>query len=125
MTVKMRIGVDDDHVTFLEAGRIAEDEGVAAVTLHARTAEQLYSGTADWGAIAELKARGHLHPRAGQRRPVGGVRRPGHGGGHRVRRRGGRAGLPRPALAVPRPGRRLRRPARCTAPPDLGEIVAR
>ena len=56
VTVKMRIGVDDDHVTYLEAGRIAEDEGVAAVTLHARTAEQLYSGTADWAAIAELKA---------------------------------------------------------------------
>jgi nifR3 family TIM-barrel protein len=56
VTVKLRIGVDDDHVTFTEAGRIAEDEGVAAVTLHARTAEQLYSGTADWGAIAELKA---------------------------------------------------------------------
>jgi nifR3 family TIM-barrel protein len=56
VTVKMRIGVDDDHVTFLESGRIAEGEGVAAVTLHARTAEQLYSGTADWTAIAELKA---------------------------------------------------------------------
>ena len=56
VTVKLRIGVDDDHITFLEAGRIAEGEGVAAVTLHARTAEQLYSGTADWRAIAELKA---------------------------------------------------------------------
>ena len=55
VTVKLRIGVDSDHVTFTEAGRIAEDEGVAAVTLHARTAEQLYSGSADWGAIAELK----------------------------------------------------------------------
>jgi nifR3 family TIM-barrel protein len=56
VTVKMRIGVDDDHITFTESGRIAEGEGVAAVTLHARTAEQLYSGTADWRAIAELKA---------------------------------------------------------------------
>ncbi|MGD0312174.1 MAG: tRNA dihydrouridine synthase DusB [Acidimicrobiales bacterium] len=56
VTVKLRTGVDDGHQTFLEAGRIAEDEGVAAVTLHARTAEQLYSGSADWGAIAELKA---------------------------------------------------------------------
>jgi nifR3 family TIM-barrel protein len=55
VTVKMRIGVDGDHVTYLEAGRIAEDEGVAAVALHARTAEQLYSGTADWTAIAALK----------------------------------------------------------------------
>ena len=56
VTIKMRKGVDDDHLTFLRAGRIAEDEGVAAITLHARTAEQLYSGTADWPAIAELKA---------------------------------------------------------------------
>ncbi len=55
VTVKMRIGVDPAHVTFLEAGRIAEDEGVAAVALHARTAEQLYSGSADWAAIAALK----------------------------------------------------------------------
>ena len=55
VTVKLRIGVDADHVTYLESGRIAEDEGVAAVTLHARTAEQLYSGTADWDAIARLK----------------------------------------------------------------------
>ncbi len=56
VTIKMRIGVDSAHVTFLEAGRIGEDEGVAAVTLHARTAEQLYSGHADWGAIAQLKS---------------------------------------------------------------------
>ena len=55
VTVKMRIGVDDAHTTFIESGRIAEGEGVAAVTLHARTAEQLYSGNADWRAIARLK----------------------------------------------------------------------
>jgi nifR3 family TIM-barrel protein len=56
VTVKMRIGVDSDHVTYLEAGRIAEDEGVAWVALHARTAAQHYSGQADWAAIAQLKA---------------------------------------------------------------------
>jgi nifR3 family TIM-barrel protein len=56
VTVKMRIGVDDAHVTFIEAGRIAEDVGVSAITLHARTAEQLYSGSADWQAITELKS---------------------------------------------------------------------
>jgi nifR3 family TIM-barrel protein len=56
VTVKMRIGVDDEHVTYLDSARIAEDEGVAAITLHGRTAEQLYSGSADWRAIAELKA---------------------------------------------------------------------
>ena len=56
VTMKFRMGVDDDVLTYLEAGRIAEDEGVAAVALHARTAEQLYSGSADWAAIGELKA---------------------------------------------------------------------
>ena len=55
VTVKLRMGVDADHLTYLESGPIAESEGVAAVTLHARTAEQLYSGTADWGAIGKLK----------------------------------------------------------------------
>ncbi|TQJ32086.1 tRNA dihydrouridine synthase DusB [Microbacterium sp. SLBN-146] len=56
LTVKMRKGIDPDHLTFLDAGRIAEDAGVAAVALHARTASEFYSGTADWSAIAALKA---------------------------------------------------------------------
>ncbi|MCF7551558.1 MULTISPECIES: tRNA dihydrouridine synthase DusB [Pseudonocardia] len=55
VTVKMRIGIDDEHETFLEAGRIAVDSGVAAVALHARTAAQRYSGQADWTAIARLR----------------------------------------------------------------------
>jgi nifR3 family TIM-barrel protein len=55
VTVKMRVGIDADHVTYLDAGRIAEAEGVAAVALHARTAAQAYSGQADWSAIARLK----------------------------------------------------------------------
>jgi nifR3 family TIM-barrel protein len=53
-TVKMRKGVDDAHLTYLDTARIAENEGVAAVALHARTAEQLYSGAADWRAINRL-----------------------------------------------------------------------
>lgn len=56
VTIKMRIGIDAEHPTFLEAGRIAEDAGIAAVGLHARTAQQHYSGRADWSAIGELKA---------------------------------------------------------------------
>jgi nifR3 family TIM-barrel protein len=56
VTVKLRLGVDSTHLTFLESGRLAEAEGAAAVALHARTAEQLYSGSADWAAIGELKA---------------------------------------------------------------------
>jgi nifR3 family TIM-barrel protein len=55
VTVKMRVGIDDDHLTFLDAGRIAEDLGVAAVALHGRTVSQLYSGAADWSTIARLK----------------------------------------------------------------------
>ncbi len=54
-TVKMRLGVDAEHLTYREAARIAADAGAAAVALHARTAEQLYSGAADWSAIARLK----------------------------------------------------------------------
>jgi nifR3 family TIM-barrel protein len=55
VTMKMRMGIDDDHQTYLDAGRIAEDSGIAAVALHARTAAQAYSGQADWSAVARLK----------------------------------------------------------------------
>ncbi|WP_211160440.1 MULTISPECIES: tRNA dihydrouridine synthase DusB [Microbacterium] len=55
LTVKMRKGIDSDHLTYLDAGRIAQDAGVAAVALHARTAAEFYSGEADWTAIAQLK----------------------------------------------------------------------
>lgn len=55
VTVKFRKGIDDDHLTFLDTGRIAQEAGCAAVALHARTASQRYSGQADWAAIAELK----------------------------------------------------------------------
>lgn len=55
VTVKFRMGLDDDHLTFLDAGLVAEEAGVAAVALHARTAEQRYSGRARWEAIGVLK----------------------------------------------------------------------
>jgi nifR3 family TIM-barrel protein len=55
VTIKFRKGVDDEHLTYLESGRIAEGEGCSAVGLHARTAAQLYDGHADWTAITELK----------------------------------------------------------------------
>ena len=55
VTVKFRIGIDDAHHTHLDAGRIAEQEGAAAVALHARTAAQRYSGSADWDQIGALK----------------------------------------------------------------------
>jgi len=55
VTVKMRKGIDSDHLTYLEAARAAEGAGVSAVALHARTADQFYSGHADWDAIGTLK----------------------------------------------------------------------
>jgi nifR3 family TIM-barrel protein len=55
VTMKMRKGIDDDHLTYLDAGRIAAEEGVTAIALHGRTAAQHYGGTADWSAIARLK----------------------------------------------------------------------
>jgi nifR3 family TIM-barrel protein len=55
VTIKFRKGIDDDHLTYLETGLAAEEEGAAAVALHARTARQLYSGEADWEAIGRLK----------------------------------------------------------------------
>jgi nifR3 family TIM-barrel protein len=55
LTIKMRKGIDSDHLTYLEAGRIAEGAGVASIALHARTASEFYSGHADWTAIAKLK----------------------------------------------------------------------
>ncbi|NNL65463.1 MAG: tRNA dihydrouridine synthase DusB [Myxococcales bacterium] len=55
VTIKFRVGIDERLHTFLDAGRIAEDEGCAAVMLHGRTAAQLYEGEADWSRIAELK----------------------------------------------------------------------
>jgi nifR3 family TIM-barrel protein len=55
LTIKMRKGIDPDHLTYLEAGRIAEGAGVGSIALHARTASEFYSGHADWSAIAKLK----------------------------------------------------------------------
>lgn len=57
VTMKMRKGIDEELLTYREAGRVAQEEGISAVGLHARTAAQLYSGEADWTAIADLKSR--------------------------------------------------------------------
>jgi nifR3 family TIM-barrel protein len=54
VTMKTRKGIDDDHLTYLDAGRIAQEAGIAAIALHGRTAIQSYSGTADWDAISRL-----------------------------------------------------------------------
>jgi nifR3 family TIM-barrel protein len=54
VTMKTRMGIDPEHLTYLDAGRIAEESGAAAIALHGRTAIQGYSGTADWDSIARL-----------------------------------------------------------------------
>ena len=56
VTMKTRLGIDSRHPTYLDAGRTAADSGCAAIALHGRTAEQHYSGSADWDAIGELVA---------------------------------------------------------------------
>ncbi len=56
LTVKFRLGLDTARINFLDLGRMCEDEGVAAVAMHARTARQMYTGRADRDRIAELKA---------------------------------------------------------------------
>ena len=55
LTVKMRKGIDADHLTYLDAGKAARDAGVTAIALHGRTASDYYSGNADWGSIATLR----------------------------------------------------------------------
>ncbi|MGV8969856.1 MAG: tRNA dihydrouridine synthase DusB [Microbacteriaceae bacterium] len=56
VTVKMRKGIDSDHLTYLEAAKAAQGAGVASIALHARTAADFYSGSADWSAIEKLKS---------------------------------------------------------------------
>lgn len=55
VTVKFRKGFDDQHLNALEIGRIAEESGAKAVTIHGRTREQYYAGKADWDIIKALK----------------------------------------------------------------------
>ena len=55
VTAKIRVGIDHEHETFLQAGHIAQEEGCAAVTLHARTTAEYYGGHSDWSRIAQLK----------------------------------------------------------------------
>ena len=120
--MKTRMGIDRDHLTYLDAGRIAEDAGCAAIALHGRTADQHYSGNADWTAIAALKqhvgipvlGNGDIWEAADALRDD----RP-----DRVRRRRRRPRLPGSPVALPRPGGRLQRPAD-PRPAHLGEVAA-
>lgn len=55
VTVKFRKGFDDRHINAVEFARMAESAGAAAVTIHARTREQMYGGKADWDIIKAVK----------------------------------------------------------------------
>jgi nifR3 family TIM-barrel protein len=57
VTIKVRVGLDDERITFRDAGRVAEEEGCAYIALHGRTAKAMYSGKARWDLIGELKER--------------------------------------------------------------------
>ena len=57
VTIKFRMGIDENITTYGDAGRVGQEEGCAAIALHARTAAELYSGEAHWDAIADLKNR--------------------------------------------------------------------
>ena len=55
VSVKMRLGWDADHINVIEYAQMAEDAGIREVTIHGRTKEQQYSGTADWEIIGRVK----------------------------------------------------------------------
>ncbi len=74
VTMKTRKGIDEDHLTFLDAGRVAQETGCAAIALHGRTVAQAYCGRADWDSIGRARGRGG-HAGARQRRRLGGPRR--------------------------------------------------
>ena len=54
LTIKMRLGYDDQHQNYVEVAKLAEQAGVSAITVHGRTRSQMYSGRADWDKIAEV-----------------------------------------------------------------------
>lgn len=55
VTIKIRKGWDDEHITAVEVAKIAEKNGIAAITIHGRTREQFYTGVADWEIIRQVK----------------------------------------------------------------------
>lgn len=55
VTLKIRMGWDKEHINGIEIAKIAEEEGISAITIHGRTRDMFYSGEADWGFIRELK----------------------------------------------------------------------
>ena len=115
VTAKFRMGLWDDLRTDVETGVICADEGVHWIALHARTVEQHYAGEARLGRDRRAQAGGRRHPRARQRRHLGGVGRGRDDGGDGLRRGRDRARLPRPPVVVRRPRDRAQRRHRACA----------
>ena len=124
VTMKTRKGIDDDHLTYLDAGRIAQETGVRGDRAARRAPSRRPTpGTADWDAIAALVdhvdipvlGNGDIWE-AADARP--------HGRADRRRRRRRRPRLPGPAVDLPRPGRGVRRRAGRRRCPTLGEVAA-
>ena len=122
VTVKMRMGIDDDHLTYRDAARIAADEGVHWVALHARTAQQMYSGQAQWDADRTAGAGPRAAAGTGQRRHLDRRGRGRDDGNDRVRRRGHRPRLPGPALVVRAAGAPARRGAAAVPDPTAAQV---
>ena len=55
VSLKIRMGFDENNINGIEIGKIAEEEGISFLTIHARTREMFYSGEADWSFIKKLK----------------------------------------------------------------------
>jgi tRNA-dihydrouridine synthase len=55
ITAKIRLGLDKNHINILRNAKIIEEAGADAIAIHGRTTQQMYSGTADWEKIIEVK----------------------------------------------------------------------
>ncbi|HEX2289585.1 MAG TPA: tRNA dihydrouridine synthase DusB [Pseudonocardiaceae bacterium] len=127
VTVKFRIGIDDEHRTYLDAGRIAQDAGVAAVALHGRTAAQRYSGSADWDAIGALKQAVTSIPVLGNGdifAAADAIRMVEHTGCDGVVVGRGCLGRPWLFAELEAAFREQHRPRSIPAPPNLGQVAA-
>jgi len=61
VTVKTRLGWDNDSIKIVEVAKRLQDVGIQALTIHGRTRQQMYKGEADWSHIAEVKNQADIH----------------------------------------------------------------
>ena len=122
VTAKIRVGIDHSHETFMEAGHIAQEEGCAAVTLHARTTAEYYGGHSDWSRIGELV--GALDIPVFGNGDIWGADDAWRWSARRDAPGSHRARMPGPAVAVRQHQKRLRGQSR-TAQPESGRGLPR